>query len=64
MSENPEERPTRINITIYPKDAEKLKEITPKNTVSDGIRVALKESTQYRRERVALEKLRSEQNEY
>ena len=58
------DKPTRTMVSITPNEAEKLRNISPKGQVTDGIRIALKESAQYRRERLALEELRNNQDEY
>ena len=58
------DKPTRTMVSITPNEATSLRNISPKGQVTDGIRIALKESTQYRRERLALEELRKHQNEY
>jgi len=47
-----------MRITILPSDEAKLRNVSPRAQVSDGIRIVIKESEQYRKEREALRKVR------
>jgi len=51
----------RVNISITKDQKEALKKLSKKGYVSHGILIALKECIQYRKEKIALQRLRNEQ---
>jgi len=56
--------PKATMVSLTPNDCKKLRAISPKDQVTDGIRIAMKESEQYRRELIAISEARKSQNEY
>lgn len=64
MENSPEKKPRHRNITLSDNDCSLLRAMSPRGQLSDGIRIALKESTRYRKEKEALKKIHQDQDGY